>query len=97
MRLKPGCEREYRRRHDEIWPELKRELRTAGISDYSIHLDRSTGTLFATQKLSDDHTSAGLPRLDVMQRWWQHMRELMETNPDGSPRCAPLEEMFHLE
>ena len=36
MQLKPGNEAEYKRRHDEIWPELKDELRKAGISNYSI-------------------------------------------------------------
>ncbi len=46
MQLHPGQEAEYRRRHDEIWPELVALLREAGVSDYSIHLDRETGTLF---------------------------------------------------
>ena len=39
-------EAEYRRRHDEIWPELVALLKEAGVSDYSIHLDRETNTLF---------------------------------------------------
>jgi L-rhamnose mutarotase len=26
MKLKPGFEAEYKKRHDEIWPELSREL-----------------------------------------------------------------------
>ena len=46
MRLNQGCEDEYRRRHDEIWPELVSLLKDAGISDYSIHLDRETNILF---------------------------------------------------
>ena len=46
MRLNPGMEAEYKRRHDEIWPELAALLKDAGISDYSIHLDRDTNTLF---------------------------------------------------
>lgn len=51
MQLKPGFEAEYRRRHDEIWPELSRALTEAGVSDYSIFLDPETLTLFAEQKL----------------------------------------------
>jgi L-rhamnose mutarotase len=31
MKLKPGCEAEYERRHQAIWPELKDLLRDAGI------------------------------------------------------------------
>ena len=36
MQLKPGCLEEFRRRHDEIWPDLVKALKGAGISDYSI-------------------------------------------------------------
>ncbi|MGB9142439.1 MAG: L-rhamnose mutarotase, partial [Aestuariivirga sp.] len=39
MFLKPGMEAEYKRRHDEIWPELLDLLHAAGISEYSIYLD----------------------------------------------------------
>jgi L-rhamnose mutarotase len=42
MKLKPGMAAEYQRRHDEIWPELARELRAAGVSDYSIFFDEET-------------------------------------------------------
>jgi L-rhamnose mutarotase len=97
MRVKPGREDEYRRRHDAIWPELKRELRAAGIFDYSIFLDRRTGSLFASQKLTDDTTQATLPDHPVMRKWWDHMAELMEVNPDKSPVCLPLEEVFHMD
>jgi len=97
MRLKPGNEAEYKRRHDEIWPELKAELRKAGISDYSIYLDAKTNTLFAFQYLADDATDALLPGLPVVQRWWRMMADLMETNADDSPVNDPLTEMFHLD
>ena len=63
MKLKPGVVAEYKKRHDEIWPELAAELKAAGISDYSIFLDEETLTLFAVQKLSDGNTAADLPQL----------------------------------
>ncbi|MFM8489725.1 MAG: L-rhamnose mutarotase, partial [Bacteroidota bacterium] len=46
MKLHAGCEEEYRRRHDEIWPELSELLGETGISDYSIFLDSETNALF---------------------------------------------------
>lgn len=95
MKLKPGFEAEYQRRHDKVWPELEDELRRAGISDYSIFLDEGTGTLFAVQKLTDDHTAADLPNHPIVQRWWTYMSDIMETNPDESPVCHPLREVFH--
>jgi len=97
MKLKAGNEAEYIRRHDEIWPELSEELSRAGVSDYSIFLDRSTLTLFAVQKLADDNTAALLPETEVVKRWWAHMADLMECHPDNSPVTGPLTEVFHLE
>lgn len=97
MKLKSGTEAEYQRRHDEIWPELSSALTRAGIRDYSIYLDRATGTLFAVQKRVDGHTADNLPTLPVMQRWWLYMADLMETKPDNSPVVQPLERVFHAE
>jgi L-rhamnose mutarotase len=96
MKLKPGCAAEYRIRHDAIWPELKRVLHAAGISDYSIFLDESTLTLFAVQKLADDNTAAALPNHPVVRQWWDSMAPLMEVHPDNAPICTPLKEVFHL-
>jgi L-rhamnose mutarotase len=97
MRLKPGCEKEYKRRHDEIWPELKAELHKAGVSDYSIYLDDKTGTLFAFQYLADDATDSELPKNDIVRKWWRMMKDIMDVNPDESPVSEPLEEMFHMD
>ncbi len=47
MKLHPGQEAEYRRRHDEIWPELIDLLQQSGVSDYSIWLDEDTHILSA--------------------------------------------------
>lgn len=97
MKLKPGNEAEYKRRHDEIWPELSAELKRAGISDYSIFLDRRTGTLFAVQKLTNNNTAPALPQTAIVKKWWAYMADLMETNPDNSPVVTPVDEVFHLD
>ena len=97
MRIKPGFELEYRKRHDEIWPELSRLLKAAGIRDYSIYLDKNSGTLFAFQKLTENNTNADLPNHPVMQKWWAYMADIMETNLDYSPVTHPLEEVFHID
>jgi L-rhamnose mutarotase len=97
MQLKPGVVAEYKKRHDEIWPELAAELRAAGISDYSIFLDEETLTLFAVQKLCDGNTASALPNSPVVRKWWNAMTPLMETHPDNSPVATPLKEVFHLD
>ena len=95
MQLKPGMAAEYRRRHDEIWPELSELLRAAGISDYRIFFDADTNALFATLRLSDDHRRDSLASNPIMRRWWDYMADIMEVEPDNRPREWALEPVFH--
>ena len=97
MRLNPGMKAEYKRRHDEIWPELVVLLRDAGVSDYSIHLDDETNSLFGVLWRKAGHGMDDLPRHPVMQRWWAYMADLMETKPDKEPVAVRLETVFHME
>ena len=97
MRLKKGFEAEYKKRHDEIWPELLELLRGQGISDYSIFLDEETGTLFGVQKVDGDSGSQDLGQNPVVQKWWKYMAEIMDTNPDQSPVTVTLHEVFHMD
>jgi L-rhamnose mutarotase len=96
MRLNPGCEEEYRRRHDAIWPELVDLLKQARIEDYSIHLDRETHMLFGVLLRRADHGMDALPSHPVMRRWWAHMADIMQTHPDGAPVAEPLVTVFHM-
>ena len=96
MILKPGMAAEYRLRHDRIWPELTALLHDAGIRDYSIFLDESTHVLFAVLRLAPGHRIDELPQQALMQRWWRHMADIMQTQPDGSPTQRPLAPMFHM-
>ncbi len=97
MKLKAGFKDEYRRRHDALWPELKKLLAKSGVRDYSIFLDEETSTLFAVQKVVGSTGSQELGSNQVVQRWWAYMADIMETNPDKSPVSIPLAEVFHLD
>lgn len=97
MQLKPGVVEEYRRRHDEIWPELRALLTESGIHDYSIFLDEETLSLFAVLKLRDGHSRDQLPHHPVMRRWWDHMAPLMVVQPGNQPVEWPLPLLFHMD
>jgi L-rhamnose mutarotase len=97
MTLKPGMKAEYIKRHDAIWPELKQLLTDTGVSDYTIFLDEETNTLFGVQQTSGTEGSQDLGKLEIVQRWWKHMADIMETNPDNSPVTIPLERVWHME
>ncbi|GAB3650668.1 L-rhamnose mutarotase [Echinicola sediminis] len=96
MKLFPGHEEEYERRHREIWPELAKLLKDSGVVDYSIFLDRETSTLFAVQTVSGDSSSQDLGSTEIVQKWWAYMADIMETHPDNSPVSVPLKEVFTL-
>ncbi|MGR3662506.1 MAG: L-rhamnose mutarotase [Paracoccaceae bacterium] len=96
MQLSPGQRDEYKRRHDEIWPELSRALTDAGVSDYSIHLDPETNILFATMWRRKDHDLDALSETDLMQKWWSYMADIMQTHDSNEPVATPLETLFHM-
>jgi len=96
MRLIPGNEVEYQKRHDEIWPELTELLKQAGICEYSIFLDQETNSLLGFLKAENRSELDSLPAQAVMQKWWAYMSDIMVTNPDHSPVSIPLKEVFYL-
>jgi len=97
MKLFPGFKEEYRKRHNEIWPELVKLLKDQGVGNYSIWLDEETNTLFAYQEQSGESSSQDLGTTEIVQKWWEYMADIMETNPDNSPISIPLEEVFYME
>lgn len=97
MKILPGQRAEYKKRHDEIWPELVALLGSHGVYDYSIFLDEQNDTLFAVQNRREGHSADELPTVELMQRWFRHMDGLLVLKSDGSPLVEPLVEVFHMD
>jgi L-rhamnose mutarotase len=97
MKLNQGEIEAYKKRHDELWPDLHTLLKEAGLSEYSIFFDEETHILFAFQKQSGEHGSQDLGKREIVQKWWKYMSDIMETNPDGSPVTILLREVFYME
>ena len=97
MYLNEGQKEVYKKRHDELWPELKKILKEAGISEYSIFLDEETNILFAFQKIENEGGSQDLGENETIKKWWAFMADIMKTNPDNSPVSMPLEEVFYMD
>lgn len=96
MKLHAGKAEEYKRRHDELWDDVKQLLKDATVSDYSIFLDEETNILFATLKVENPEKLAELPQNPVIKRWWLYMSDIMDTNPDNSPVSIDLKDVFYL-
>jgi L-rhamnose mutarotase len=97
MTVHPDQHAEYERRHRPIWRELETALLANGVSNYSIYLDEATGDLFGYVEVEDEARWVAAAETEVCRRWWRFMRDVMPSNPDGSPVSRDLREVFHLE
>ena len=97
MQVHQGRVEEYRRRHDEVWPELVAVLQDAGVLAYSIFFHSETLQLFAYVEIENEERWDAIANTAVCRRWWAYMRDIMETNPDSSPRSIHLQEVFRFD
>lgn len=97
MKIFAGKAAEYKKRHDDLWDEMKTLLKETGISDYSIALDEETNILFAHFKIENPALLDELPNHPTIKRWWAYMADIMESNVDNSPVSMDLKEVFYLE
>lgn len=95
MYLKPGFEKEYQKRHSEIWPELVKLLKANGVSDYSIFWDQETNVLYAVQK-NDGAGSQDMGDNEIVKKWMDYMAGY-HGSYRNSPVSIPLEEVFYME
>lgn len=94
MYLHKGYEAEYKKRHDELWPDLAELLKSYGIKNYYIYLDESESRLYATFD-AENLDSESLAKEPVMQRWWEYMADIMETKSESfEPASTALQEVF---
>lgn len=97
MKLHPGMEAEYERRHNALWPEMKEMIHAYGGRNYSIFLDRETLTLYGYIELEDEFKWAESANTVICRKWWDYMADIMDVNPDNSPVCVSLQPVFHLD
>lgn len=97
MKLYDGMEKEYEKRHNELWQEMKDSIHEHGGSNYSIFWDKETNILFGYIEIEDEQLWAKHADTDINRKWWDFMASVMETNPDNSPVSVSLHEMFHLD
>lgn len=97
MKLYPGMEKEYEKRHANLWQEVKDLIHKHGGGNYSISYDRRTNLLFSYIEIEDEEIWNESADSEISQKWWDYMADIMETNPDNSPVSFELEELFHLD
>lgn len=93
LEIRPGYEEEYKKRHDEIWPEMVDTLKAAGIRNYNIF--KHGLTLFGYFETDDfERTAAILAKDPVNKRWGEWMGPIMRVEVDSRtnfPFLLPLQ------
>ncbi len=97
MKLYEGMAKEYKKRHNALWQEMKAMIHAYGGSNYSIFLDEETNTLFGYIELEDEEKWSKSAETAICHIWWDYMADIMETNPDNSPVSIDLKKVFHLD
>jgi len=99
FQAKPGMAAEYERRHNPIWPDLEKALKSHGASNYSIFLHEKTGMLFGYVEIEDEDRFLRIAETEVCRRWWRYMTEVLVCEGDDSPKGKEesLKEVFHLD
>ena len=97
-KIKEGKKAEYKKRHDEIWQEMKDLLKSAGICNYSIwnvgdelfgYYECEKGIAFAAKVQSES---------PIVARWNEYMKDVMEMELDPVTGAQPhLTELFYLK
>jgi L-rhamnose mutarotase len=95
--LRPGAEAEYKRRHDEIWPELVEAIRDAGIHNYTL-FRRGLQVIAYCECEPDAATAfARVGATDVNRRWAESFEDVIERLVDDQGRLMDAVEVWHLD
>lgn len=95
--IKPGAEVEYKRRHDEIWPEMIQALKDAGITNYTL-FRRGLDIIAYAECHPDAKTAFGkVAETEVDARWSEWFGDVIERRFDETGEPMTAEEVWHLD
>jgi L-rhamnose mutarotase len=96
MRVFPDKHDEYKKRHDELWPEMREMLKAHGCKKYNIWLDEETHYLFGYLEIEDEEIFSKTADTAINRKWWDYMSDVMDTNENNSPVSINLTQVFEL-
>lgn len=99
FKIKPGLKDEYKKAHDEIWPDMAQAIKESGIRNYSIFF-REDGTLFAYLESENPEKSFEyMGKQEVNSRWQKAMHRYFVKKDKTilGPEIEVIEEVFHID
>ena len=97
LRVRPDMLDEYKRRHQQVWPEMLKALSTTGWRNYSLFL-RPDGLLIGYLETDDfEESRRRMAETDVNERWQREMKPFfVHENGRADEALERMEEVFHL-
>jgi len=89
--LKPGCFDEYKKAHDNLWPEIDASMADNDVS-MAIYRFGDRLFLFATAPTEEDWDKSR--QHPALERWHEYMATLMVTDDNGHAIFEELAEAF---
>ncbi len=100
LKVKPDRLAEYKRHHEQVWPDMLQALRDAGWHNYSLFA-RDDGLLFGYFETpqSLQAAQARMAEQEVNTRWQEFMAPFFESPSNARPDelFVELTEIFHLD
>jgi len=101
-KIKPEMVNEYKKDHDNIWPEMVEGIEKIGIKNYSIFF-REDGTLFSYMEVDDidkfKRAYKKFVKSEVRRKWDKKMAKYFVSSckENISPEMINLIEIFHID
>lgn len=99
LKVKQNLIEEYKRRHQDVWPEMLDALRRNGWHNYSLFM-REDGMLFGYFETPESFQAAldGMSEEEVNERWQEEMVPFFErAGVHADQMMEQLVEVFHLD
>lgn len=77
-KVRPGMQEEYKRRHAEIWDEMVKALKDAGICNYTIWMDGDELFGYYECEKGADYALSFQQENSVVQKWEKSMEPVMQ-------------------
>jgi L-rhamnose mutarotase len=95
LRLEPGALPQYRKQHDEIWPELVEEMDRCGIARLTAF--EADPMVYYYADLADADAFDRLFATEVHDRWAETFAGQIAFTDEGQVDVTFMDEIFHLE
>lgn len=89
-KIVPGMQEEYKKRHDNIWPEMKEVLANAGIVNYSIWMQGEELFGYYECEKGVEYAAKVQAGSDVVKKWDEYMKDILIMEKDPVTGAQPL-------